>query len=217
MGALPVSVISDARRAAALLGPLRLRVLAGLRQPDSAAGVARRLRLPRQKVNYHVRALARAGYLRRAGHRRVRSMIEQRYVATARGYVLAPQVLGELAADRGQVEDAFSAAYLLALTSEAQRDLARVMELAAAQGKRVATLSISTRMRFVSPGQRAEFARALQRAIVDVVGRYASPDRAPDGGAAPGHRFRLVLGVYPAPPADSSEGRAKRPAQEAKS
>jgi DNA-binding transcriptional ArsR family regulator len=200
MAAAAVDVIGDTARAGALLHPLRLRIVESLRQPDSASGIARRLRLPRQMVNYHVRELARAGYLRRAGQRRVRSMIERRFVATAQAYVLAPSLLGGLSADRRRVEDAFSIAYLLALTAGVQSDLARVKELAEAEGKRVSTLSLSTRLRFESAEQRAEFARALQQAIVDVVGRYASPDLLDGGAKGHGRAYRLVLGCYPAPP-----------------
>ena len=41
----------------ALFRPMRLRILESLAGPDTAAGVARRLRVARQKVNYHLRAL----------------------------------------------------------------------------------------------------------------------------------------------------------------
>ncbi len=205
MAAAPIHVIQDAARASAILHPLRLRIVEALRQPDSATGIARRLRLPRQRVNYHVRELARAGYLRRAGQRRVRSMIERRYVATARAYALAPGLLGALSAERGKIEDTFSLAYLFALTAQVQSDLARVQELAERQGKRVSTLSIATKLRFESPEQRAAFTRALQDAIVDVVGKFASPDRRADGSKGDGRPYRLVLGCYPVPPKKAAE------------
>jgi DNA-binding transcriptional ArsR family regulator len=204
----PVHCLRRPGAAATLLQPLRLRIVAALREPDSASGVARRLGIPRQKVNYHMRELARAGCLRRAGQRRVRNMTERRYVATARAFVLAPQILGKLAADHGRIADRFSLAYLLAMTSQVQADLVRVTELAAEQGKRVATLSIATRLRFENPEQRARFALELQRAIVDVIGRFASPDSKDDGTPASGRPYRLVLGCYPAPP---EEHRAPRP------
>jgi DNA-binding transcriptional ArsR family regulator len=56
-----VDVIEDSERAAALLSPMRLQLVESLREPDSAAGVARKLGLPRQKVHYHLRELERAG------------------------------------------------------------------------------------------------------------------------------------------------------------
>lgn len=204
-----VHFVNDSGRAAALLHPLRLRILEALREPDSAAGLARRLRLPRQKVNYHVRELARARFLARAGRRRRRNMIEQRYVATARGYLLAPEILGRLNADPRQIEDAFSPAYLLALTAQLQSELGRASQEAAAQGKRLATLSLSTELRFQSSEQRAEFARVLQRAVVDVIGRYASPATLPDGHAGSGRPYRLILGCYPIPPRRENDGVAK--------
>jgi hypothetical protein len=74
-----------------------------------------------------------------------------------------------------------------------------VLTDAARQGKRVATLSISTEIRFAGPEQRARFARALQRAITHVVGRYAGPSNTAEGEPAAGRLFRLVVGCYPPP------------------
>src|SRR5580700_9447866 len=107
--------VSEMPRAAALLHPLRLRILGALHEPDSAAGLARRLRLPRQKVNYHVRELARNHFLERAGQRRRRNMVERRFRATAQAYILSPELLGRLGLPPSRVEDAFSAAYLLGI------------------------------------------------------------------------------------------------------
>ena len=53
----PLEMVREPQRAAALLHPQRLRLLEAFVQPDSAAGVARRLGLPRQQVSYHVREL----------------------------------------------------------------------------------------------------------------------------------------------------------------
>ena len=202
-----IELIRDDAQAIAVLHPLRRRILAALREPDSAAGLARRLRLPRQKVNYHVRELARARFLERAGRRRRRNMIEQRYVARARGYVLAPELLGDLKVERGQFEDTFSAAYLLSLSAQLQSELGRAASEAREQGKRLATLSLCSALRFESAEQRAAFTNELQRAVTDVVARFSSPYTKPDGTAAPGRPYRLVLGCYPIPPADESAGK----------
>jgi DNA-binding transcriptional ArsR family regulator len=113
--AAPWDLVRDMNRATALLDPLRLRILDALREPDSASGLARRFGLPRQKMNYHIRELARAHFLERAGQRRRRNMIERRYRATAQAYVLSPELLGRMGLPREHTEDAFSAAYLLGL------------------------------------------------------------------------------------------------------
>ena len=210
------ALLDRAPSAAAILHPLRRRILEALEQPDSAAGVARRLRLPRQRLNYHVRELARAGLLRRAGRRRKRNMIEQCYVATARGYALSPELLGRLGADPRRVEDTFSAAYLLALAAQVQAELGRASREAAAQGKRLTTLSLDSEFRFESAEQRARFARALEAAVVDVIGQYASPAKCEDGNAGPGRPYRLVLGCYPVPPRDATAEHAANPHAERK-
>jgi len=58
---LPLSLVRDPAQASVLLDPDRLRVLSELTEPDSASGVARRLALPRQQVNYYVRDLEKTG------------------------------------------------------------------------------------------------------------------------------------------------------------
>jgi DNA-binding transcriptional ArsR family regulator len=198
--ATPIAFIESHAGAAALLDPLRRRILEALRDPDSAAGLARRMRLPRQKVNYHVRELARAHLVERAGDRRKRNMIERRYVATARAYVLSPGLLGRLGADARRIEDRFSAAYLQALAAQMQTELGRAGKEAATQEKRLATLSLSSELRFESAAQRAAFARALHEAVTAVIGRHASPARLAGGRSAPGRPYRLILGCYPIPP-----------------
>lgn len=192
-------------RAAVLLHPLRLRILTHAAAPVSASEIAARLGLARQKVNYHVRQLARAGFLRRAGRRRKRNMVEQRYVATARGYVLTPDVLGPLAPDRGRIADRMSAAHLLALAAQVQSEVAAVEHRAGRAGKRFATLSLAADVRFTSAEQRARFARALEDAVVHVIATHASPATDARGGPSRGRPYRLIVGCYPAPPAGAAQ------------
>jgi DNA-binding transcriptional ArsR family regulator len=193
-------LVASMGRASALLHPLRLRILDALREPDSAAGLARRFRMPRQKMNYHVRELARAHFLERAGQRRRRNMIERRYRTTAQGYVLSPELLGRMGLPREHAEDVLSAAYLLGRMAVAQAELVYASREAATQHKRLTTLSVSAELRFESAEQRAKFAAELQRSIIDVIGRFASPHTMADGSAGAGRPYRLLLGCYPIPP-----------------
>src|SRR5688500_9580455 len=108
-----IQTVTQPERAAALLQhPLRRRILLEARTPASASELARRLNQPRQRLNYHVKQLARHGFLRLESRRRKRNMEERRYVAAARAFVLAPQLLGALGATPESAADAFSAAYL---------------------------------------------------------------------------------------------------------
>jgi DNA-binding transcriptional ArsR family regulator len=188
-----VATIEASQLASVLLDPLRLRIVAEMQEPRSAATVAERIGLPRQRVNYHVRALAKAGYLRKAGKHKKRNLVEQRYVASARSYVLAPTVLGPLAADPRRVTDPLSAGRLLALAGTVQSELGRSARQAAAEDKRLSTMSIDAQIEFTSAEQRAAFAEALREAITNVVGRFSSN---PGDGGRP---HRLVVACYPQP------------------
>lgn len=197
-----LATISSVRRAGALLHPLRLRLLAETRQPVSAAELARRLGLPRQRVNYHVRALEKAGFLKPAGRHRKRNMIEQRYVMTARAFVLSPSLLGPVGADWRDIPNSGSAEYLLALVEQVRTDVERASR--EAEGERVSTLSLKAQFRFEGPAQRAEFANAVREAVVGVIARHSSPNRTEDGRPGRGRPHRLVLACYPVAAAEGA-------------
>src|SRR5215469_17729644 len=91
-----VEVLDAAETAGVVLDPARLKILTALRDPDSSVGVARSLGLPRQRVGHHVRALEAAGLLTCVGERKKRNCVERLLQSSARAYVLAPRLLGEL-------------------------------------------------------------------------------------------------------------------------
>jgi predicted ArsR family transcriptional regulator len=201
--AAPVSVIRDAPRAGVLLKPLRREILGHARTPVSASGIAAAMGRPRQVVNYHVRELARAGFLRRAGRVKKRGLTEQRYVVSAQAYVLAPEMLGALdATATTATTDKASAAYLLMLATRLQRELSESWRNAEAGGTLLPLLSLDTEFGFASAADRARFAQALTNAITTVVAEHTTTaERACDPATPPGARgkYRLVLGCYPTP------------------
>lgn len=208
--ALPhVEWVDDADRATTLMHPLRHRLLRMAGQPLSASEMADRLGLPRQRVNYHVHQLADAGFLRRAGTRRKRNLIEQLYVASASGYLLAPGVLGPAAADAAAVPESSGASHLLAVSARTQAEVARAATESTERGLELPALTISAAVRFEGPTQRAAFVDALSAAIADVVREHSSPDRAPDGSAGPGRRHRVVAFCHPAPEPDDAGAGAR--------
>src|SRR5436309_2409434 len=195
-----IEPIHDGRRAALLVQhPLRPRILNLAREPISATVVAGVLGESRQKVNYHMRQLRGAGFLRPAGRRRRRGLTGQRYVATARAYVLAPGVAGIASPDLAEYADATSAARLVALASRMQAEVATVVHAAALRQRRVPTLSISADVRFVSAEQRAAFATAIQDAIARIVADHTSPMSTVTGAPPSGRAFRLLVACHPIP------------------
>lgn len=206
--ALPeVERVGELERAGALLSPLRLSILEQAREPASATAIASRLGESRQKVNYHVKELEKARFLRPTEQRRRGNLFEQLYVATARSYVLDPRMMAPLDADPERIAERQSAARLLSIAGRMQSEVARAHEQAQARGEALPTLSIEARIGFTSAGQRAAFARALRDAVTDVVGRFAG---SVDGGEA-GERedaarpYRLVVGCHPIPPAEEDD------------
>ena len=189
-----IEAVHQPDRAASLLAhPLRASILARARAPISASDLARSLGQPRQRLNYHVRQLALAGFLLPVAQQKKRNMLEQQYVASAHCYVLAPDVLGEIAADPAALPDSSSAAHLVAMCSVAQTQVAEVMAAAAGAGVRLRTISLKLDVQFESAAQRTEFSQALAAAVDDVVARHSSTST-DSGGGRP---FKLFLGCYP--------------------
>ncbi|MBI4420505.1 MAG: helix-turn-helix transcriptional regulator [Gemmatimonadetes bacterium] len=197
---LAIEVIRRPEPAAALLDRTRQKLLAHLTEPDSAAGLARRLRLPRQRINYHLRALERAGLVQLVEERRKGNCLERVVRATARAFVISPEALGALGITAESAGDRFSTGYLIAAAGRAIRDVAALEARARRQGKRIATFTIDADVRFASADARAAFAEELADAVARLAAKYHD-DRAPDG-----RRFRLLAAIHPTPNGGASHG-----------
>jgi len=195
---LDVEVIEDAGAAVVALDPIRARLLAELAEPASAATLAQRVGLSRQKVNYHLRALEAHGLVAVAEERRWGGLTERLLVATAASYVVSPAALGEAASDPGRTADRLSAGYLVALAARAVREVGELVRRAQRGGRRVATLSIDTEIRFRSAADRAAFADELAGAVAALASRYH------DESAPGGRRHRLVVVAHPIPEPEES-------------
>jgi DNA-binding transcriptional ArsR family regulator len=194
-----LEVIDDPAAATVALDPVRSRLLAELGEPASAATLAGRVGLARQKVNYHLRQLEAHGLVRVASKRQWGGLTERLLVATAASYVVSPGAMGPVAADPDRENDRLSASYLIALAARVIRETGRFLRRAEETGKRLPTLSIDTEVRFRSPADRAAFSQELTEAVNTLVSRYH--DAAAPGGRA--HRF--VAFAYPKPLAPQEE------------
>jgi DNA-binding transcriptional ArsR family regulator len=196
---LGLEVIDDPAAATVALDPMRSRLLAELAEPASAATLAGRVGLARQKVNYHLRTLEAHGLVRVASKRRWGGLTERLLVATAASYVVSPGAMGPVAADPGREHDRLSASYLIALAARVIREMGTLLRLAQETGKRLPTLSIDTEVRFRSAVDRAAFSQELTDAVNQLVSRYH------DAAAAGGRAHRLVALAYPKPLAPQAE------------
>lgn len=190
---LDVEVIADPAAAVSALDPIRSRLLAELTEPASAATLASRVGITRQKVNYHLRALEQHRLVAFAGERQWGGLTERLLVATAASYVVSPSALGAAAADPGRTNDRLSASYLIAVAARAVREVGELWRAARDKDKRLATLSIDTAIRFRSPADRAAFTQDVSDAVTSLVARYHDESN-PDGRA-----YRVLLNAYPMP------------------
>jgi DNA-binding transcriptional ArsR family regulator len=193
MALADLEVIDDPAAAMVALDPIRARLLAELAEPGSAASLANRMGLARQKVNYHLRALEAHGLVRAVEERRWGGLVERRVVATAASYVVSPAALGHVANDPARASDRLSARYLIALAARIVREVGELLRGSKEQGKQLATLAVDTEVRFRSAADRAAFTAELTQAIAALVGRYH------DAAAPGGREHRLVLVAHPSP------------------
>ena len=186
-----VAVIEDPAAAEVSLDPIRAGLLAALSEPGSATSLAGRVGLPRQKVNYHLRALEKHGLVELVEERRKGNVTERVLRATAASYVISPAALAAVAPDPGRAPDRLSARWLLALAARLVRDVGSLLTGADKAGKRVATFAIEGEVRFADARDRAAFAEELTTAVTELIGKYH--DEAAEGGRP----HRLIVAIHP--------------------
>lgn len=190
---LDVQVIDDPAAATVALEPIRSRLLSHMATPASAATLATRVGLTRQKVNYHLNTLEAHGLVELAEERKWGGLTERLLVATAASYVVSPGALGPVAVDPSREVDRVSASYLVALGARVVREVADLDRRAKEAGKRLATLGLDTEVRFRSPTDRAAFTAELTEAVTKLVAKYH------DESAPGGREHRLVVVAHPLP------------------
>ncbi|WP_327030356.1 helix-turn-helix domain-containing protein [Micromonospora sp. NBC_01740] len=193
-----IAVIEDPAAAEASLDPMRARLLAALAEPASATMLAARVGLPRQKVNYHLRALEQHGLVELVEERRKGNVTERVMRATAASYVISPAALAAVRPDPAQSPDRLSARWLLALAARLVQDVGALVTGAERAKRRVATFAVDGTVRFASAADRAAFAEELAATVTALVGRYH------DENAPGGREHRVVVALHPSTDPDDS-------------
>ena len=181
-------VLEAPEQVAALAHPLRVALLDALREPDSAAGAARRIGESRQKVNHHVKALLDVGLVRLVGERRNGNFVEQLYEAVASTFMVTPR----LACTDERRVDALRAQlpleHLVLLGERVQRDAIELLDRAAFDGEDVPSLSLEADVRFADDAARAAFLEEYLELLKPLLKKYGTRKGAP---------FHVALAVYP--------------------
>lgn len=182
---MAVALLHDPDHVRLALTPIRRELLDHLREPTSATQLAAALSVPRQRINYHLRALERAGMVELVEERRRRGCTERIVVAAADAFVVDPAVLGEA----HDTQDRFAAAHLMNVAAKAVRDVARQQQEAEHEGSRLLTFTLETEVGFATPAELERFTDELAEALATTAARYD----------APGRRYRVIAGGHPAP------------------
>ena len=199
---LDLAVIEDAAAAAVSLDPVRVRLLAELSEPGTATILATRLGLPRQNVNYHLKALERHGLVELIEERRKGNVTERLLRATALSYVISPAALAAVQPDPSRSPDRLSARWLIALAARLVREVGQLLAGATRARKRLATFAMDGEVRFASAADRAAFAEELATAVTALIGKYH------DGSAQGGREHRVIVAVHPSlKPSNETDGK----------
>jgi DNA-binding transcriptional ArsR family regulator len=168
------------------LSPIRRQLLARLREPASATQLAAALDLPRQRVNYHLRALEDAGLVELVEERPRRGFTERILRTRPGALVVDPTVIDD---EFTHIHDQYAAEHLVGVAAGTVRDVARMQAAAAEKGKRLLTFTVEAEVRFARPQDVHAFTDELADAIRAVVARFDTPG---------GRPYRMVTGGHPA-------------------
>lgn len=195
-------VIDDPAAAGVSLDPVRVRLLAELGvEPGSATTLAARLELPRQRLNYHLRALEKHGLIELVEERKKGNCTERVLRASASAYVISPRLLGGVQPDPAVSPDGLSARWLLALAARTVREVGEMLVAARKTRRKLATYAVDGEIRFASAADRAAFGDELGQALRVLVAKYH------DESAPAGRSHRLLVAVHPKPSRTTGERR----------
>lgn len=185
-----LALLDDAVTARVALSPLRRELLARLRSPASAAGLAEALDLPRQKVGYHLRLLEKAGLIAAVETRRRRGFTETLFEARSDALLVDPMILAPADPDTVDKQDRFAADHLVRTAAGIVRDVSRMREAAAEEGSRLLTFTVEADVAFARPADIEVFAARLSDALATIAADFAPADE--------GRSYRVTVAGHPA-------------------
>jgi hypothetical protein len=184
-------VLADPDAIAAATHPVRAAILDAMREPATAADVARAIGQTRQNVAYHVRELEKVGLLRHVGQRQKGNFLEQTYETVAGTLVVSPTCTWGDRQRRAEVlADQLSLSSLFETGQRLQHDSTLLLDRAAFDGEEIPSASVVTDIHFASEEARSAFLRDYTDSLTALAREHGSKTGTP---------YRLVLAAYPNP------------------
>jgi DNA-binding transcriptional ArsR family regulator len=172
----------------ALCHPTRVEMLEVLREPATSAEVARQIGQPRQRINYHLKALEEAGLVEPVESRRNGNFVETLYRAIARTFVIAPEVAWQGSRRLDALRSQHALETLVALGERLQRDAAELLDRAAFDGEEIASAAVSVETKFATAEVRAAFMREFLESTKELLEKH---------GSEAGDPYRVVFTAHP--------------------
>jgi DNA-binding transcriptional ArsR family regulator len=185
-----LALLDDAVTARVALSPLRRELLARLRSPASAAGLAEALDMSRQKIGYHLRLLEKAGLIAAVETRRRRGFTETLFEAQSDALLIDPMILAPADPDTVAKQDRFAADHLVRTAAGIVRNVSRMREAAADEGSRLLTFTVEADVAFARPADIEVFAARLSDALATIAADFAP--------AGEGRSYRVTVAGHPA-------------------
>jgi DNA-binding transcriptional ArsR family regulator len=185
----PVHVVEDVEALQVLGHPLRVRILELLREPGSAATVAREMGETRQKVNYHLKELERVGLVEPVGERRSGNFMETLYEAAGRSFLVSPRVGWSDPRRVEALRQQHSLERLVMVGGRLERDAVSLLDRAAFDGEQIASAAVEVDVHFADERVRAAFLDEYLETVQELCDRF---------GTREGLRYRVVLAAHPA-------------------
>ncbi|MFT4294858.1 MAG: winged helix-turn-helix domain-containing protein [Micropruina sp.] len=187
MPAAAMELLHQDGQVKAALAPIRRQLLELLCEPASATELARQTGLSRQKLNYHLRVLERAGLVELVETRQRRGCVERVLRASADQLVVDPGILAP--GERLRSRDRYAAEHLVDAASDVVRTVSRLRAGAESAQKRLLTFTVEAEVTFGQPADVHAFADALAASVAELAERFGSDQ---------GQRFSLLIGGHPA-------------------
>lgn len=194
--------IEDLERATALVHPLRVRLLALAAEPVSAVEVAKELGESPQMVNYHLKALEKAGLLKKVREEKRRNLTKAYYQAQAKRIWFSPKLFAERGHEARAARDRLSLHHLLGLARELERDVIAALNRLRDKERGVASLGVKAELAFADGAARRAFLEEYVGLLDGLVKKYGTTEAA---GAT--ERYTALVAVYPGPRRRGKGGR----------
>lgn len=168
---------------------MRMKILEHLKEPDSASGLARKLNMNRQQLNYHLKELEKNKLLELVEEKKKGNCIERIVRATAKAYLICMDTFPEASTD--EVKDKFSSTYLVAAAAQTIREVAALQELAAKANKKLSTFSLQAELSFADPAALNAFTEELADTVARLMTKYHA------GNDPKARKYRFNLFAHP--------------------